>query len=158
MDSGHELVTQTETAYAELREALEGVPEARMTEAWLGTWSVREILIHMSGWHRQMIPALARIARGEAPYPDGAYDDFDTWNARFVDVLAELAASHRDFVAAAAALADEHLARAAAPAPSSRARAPSTTGSTRRRSASGERHTRRDARGRAQRGGPTRFS
>jgi hypothetical protein len=110
MDSGHELVTQTETAYAELREALEGVPEARMTEAWLGTWSVREILIHMSGWHRQMIPALARIARGEAPYPDGAYDDFDTWNARFVDVLAELAASHRDFVAAAAALADEHLA------------------------------------------------
>jgi hypothetical protein len=119
MDNGHELVAQTETAYDELREALEGLPEARMTDAWLGTWSVREILIHMSGWHREMIPALARIARGEAPYPDGAYDDFDAWNARFVearrgakvaDVLAELAASHRDFVVSATALADEHLA------------------------------------------------
>ena len=119
MDSRHELVAQTETAYAELGEAIEGVPEARMTDAWLGAWSVREILIHVSGWHREMIPALERIARGEAPYSDGAYDDFDAWNARFVearsgvkvaDVLAELAASHRDFVAAAAALADEHLA------------------------------------------------
>jgi hypothetical protein len=48
-----------------------------------------------------------------------SYDDFDAWNARFVearrgvkvaDVRAELAASHREFVAAAAALADEHLA------------------------------------------------
>lgn len=119
MQGEHELLAQTETAYAELREALEGVPEARMTSAWLGTWSVREILIHVSGWHREMIPALARIARGEAPYPDGAYDDVDAWNARFVearsgvkvaDALAELAASHRDFVAAAAALADDHLA------------------------------------------------
>jgi hypothetical protein len=119
MEHEHELLAETEAAYAELREALEGVPEARMTDTWLGTWGVREILIHVSGWHREMIPALARLARGEAPYPDGTYDDFDAWNARFVDarrgvkvadVLAELAASHRDFVAAAAALADEHLA------------------------------------------------
>jgi hypothetical protein len=50
-----------------------------------------------------MIPALERIGRGQAPYADGvSYDDFDAWNARFVearhgvkvaDVRAELAAS-----------------------------------------------------------------
>jgi hypothetical protein len=80
---------------------------------------VREILIHISGWHREMIPALARVARGEPSYPAGTYDDFDAWNARFVDrktgvktadVLAELAASHRAFMAAAAALPDAQLA------------------------------------------------
>jgi hypothetical protein len=74
---------------------------------------VREILIHISGWHGEMIPALARVAKGEAAYPAGTYDDFDTWNARFVagktgvkpaDVVAELDASHRAFMAAAAGL------------------------------------------------------
>jgi hypothetical protein len=91
-----------------------------MTETWLGSWGAREILIHISGWHREMIPAFERIGRGQPPYPDGvSYDDFDAWNARFVeakrgvkvaDVRAELAASHHDFLVAAAALSDEHLA------------------------------------------------
>ena len=120
METKHELLTETESAFTELREAVDGVPDARMTEPWLGSWGAREILIHISGWHREMIPALERIGRGQAPYPDGvSYDDFDAWNARFVeakrgvkvtDVRAELGDSHRDFVAAAAGLADEHLA------------------------------------------------
>ena len=60
------------------------------------------------------------FGRGEAPYPEGvSYDDFDAWNAKFVearrgvklsDVVAELEASHRDFVAAARALPDEQFA------------------------------------------------
>lgn len=120
MEDKQALLSEAESAYTELREAVDAVPDARMTEPWLGTWGAREILIHISGWHREMIPAFERIGRGEAPYPDGAsYDDFDAWNARFVeakrgvkvaDVRAELTASHRDFVAAAAKLADEHLA------------------------------------------------
>jgi hypothetical protein len=120
MGAKHELLTEAEAAYTELRVAVESVPDARMTETWLGSWGAREILIHISGWHREMIPALQRIGRGQPPYPDGvSYDDFDAWNARFVeakrgvkvaDVRAELAASHEDFVAAAGALADEHLA------------------------------------------------
>ena len=120
MGAKDELLSEAEAAYSELREVVDGVPDARMTETWLGSWGAREILIHISGWHREMIPALQRIGRGQAPYPDGvSYDDFDAWNARFVDakrgvkvadVRAELAASHRDFVATAAALPDEHLA------------------------------------------------
>jgi hypothetical protein len=120
MEGKRELLTEAEAAYSELREAVDSVPDARMTEPWLGSWGAREVLIHISGWHREMIPALERIGRGQTPYPDGvSYDDYDAWNARFVeakrgvkvaDVRAELAASHRDFVTAAAALADAHLA------------------------------------------------
>ena len=106
--------------FAELERAIEGLSDESMSRVWLGTWGVREILVHISGWHRAMIPALGSIARGvPAPYPAGTYDDFDAWNARFVaekagvkagDVLAELRTSHRDFMAAAGAVDDGHFA------------------------------------------------
>jgi hypothetical protein len=120
MDDKHALLSDAEAAYADLRQAVDGIPDARMSDVWLGTWGAREILVHISGWHREMIPALERIAAGKPPYPDGAaYDDFDAWNARFVaarhgvkvaDVRTELAESHRAFMAAAAALPAADLA------------------------------------------------
>jgi hypothetical protein len=118
------LLREADEAFTELRLAIDGLDEEAMGRVWLGTWGVREILIHITGWHREAIPGFARIARGEAaPYPVGTYDDFDGWNARFVaqkagvkvaDVLAELDASHRDFVAAAATVPEAHFAPDAA--------------------------------------------
>jgi Protein of unknown function (DUF1706) len=105
-------------AYGELREAVTGLDERQMTSAWLGTWGVKEIVIHIAGWDREMAPALARIERGEAAYPAGTYDDFNAWNARFVEagkhakiseILIDLEASHRGLVAAATALGEEHF-------------------------------------------------
>ena len=105
MSDKERLLREADEAFAELRRAIEGLSDEEMQQGWLGSWGVREILIHISGWHEVMTPALGRIARGEAPYPAGTYDDFDAWNARFVlrktgvktgDVLAELDASHRD--------------------------------------------------------------
>jgi hypothetical protein len=105
--------------FTDLEQAIEGLDDESMSRVWLGTWGVREILVHISGWHREMIPALERITRGaSAPYAAGTYDDFDGWNARFVaaragvkagDVLDELRASHRDFMAVARAVPDEHF-------------------------------------------------
>jgi hypothetical protein len=119
MSDKSRLVRDADEAFTELEQAIEGLGDDAMGRVWLGTWGVREILIHISGWHRAMIPALASIGRGEAlPYAAGTYDDFDAWNARFVadkagvkvaDVLAELAASHRAFVAAAAAVPEAHF-------------------------------------------------
>ena len=109
-------------AYGELREAVTGLDERQMTSAWLGTWGVKEIVIHIAGWDREMAPALARIERGEAAYPAGTYDDFNAWNARFVEagkhakiseILIDLEASHRGLVAAARALGEEHFAMGA---------------------------------------------
>jgi Protein of unknown function (DUF1706) len=110
------LLREADEAFAELRRAIDGLTDDEMRQAWLGSWGVREILIHISGWHEAMTPALGHIARGEVPYPAGTYDDFDAWNARFVlqktgvktaDVLAELDASHNGFVAAARAVPDQ---------------------------------------------------
>jgi hypothetical protein len=117
------VLRDADAVYGELRESFEGLTDDQMNQVWLGTWGVREILIHIAGWHRAMIPALAHIGRGEAPFPAGTYDDYDAWNARFVeaksgvkgaDVVAELEASHRDFVAAAAVLPPALLAEGGA--------------------------------------------
>jgi len=113
------LLREADEAFDELHQAIDGLTDEEMRRVWLGAWGVREIVIHISGWHREMVPALGRIGKDEAPYPAGTYDDFDAWNARFVerktgvktaDVLAELDAAHRAFVAAAAGLPDRHFA------------------------------------------------
>jgi len=105
------LLQEADEEFAALRKAIDGLTNEELCRVWLGSWSVREIVAHISGWHQAMTPGFHRIARGEEPYPRGTYDDFDAWNARFVeqkggmklaDVLAELVASQREFVAAAA--------------------------------------------------------
>ena len=105
------LLHDADQAFTELRGAIEGLSNDEMRRVWLGSWGVREILIHISGWHDEMTTALGRIGQGHAGYPAGTYDDFDAWNARFVDrkagvkpadVVTELEASHRAFIAAAA--------------------------------------------------------
>jgi hypothetical protein len=112
------LLREADEAYSELRQAIEGLTDEDMRVIWFGSWGVREILIHMSGWHGVATSGFGRIVRGEAPFPAGTYDDFDAWNARFVlqksgvkaaDVLAELDLSHAAFVAAAGALPATYL-------------------------------------------------
>jgi hypothetical protein len=105
-----ELLNEAARQYKAFHEAIQGLNEEHMTEVWLGTWSVRDIVAHMSGWHREMTPALERLARGERPLPPGvAYDDVEAWNARFAaaanreitDLLLDLDRSHEDFMQAA---------------------------------------------------------
>lgn len=116
MGAKRELLEKAEQEYDGLKAAIKGLDEAQMSQVWLGSWGVREILAHITGWHRETIPALERLGRGEAPYPDGAYDDFDRWNARFVearkgrpavDLLREVDASHRELLITASQLSDE---------------------------------------------------
>ncbi len=111
------LLSEAETELQAFKRSFAGLDEARMREVWLGTWSVRDIVAHISGWHREMIPALERLARGERPIPEGvSYDDVDAWNAKFAaarksaptaDILKELDASHAAFMQAAAAVAED---------------------------------------------------
>ena len=111
------LLSEAETEFTRFKGALAGLDEAKMREVWLGTWSARDIVAHISGWHRELAPALERIARGERPIAEGvSYDDVDAWNARFAearkaastaDILKELDASHTAFMRAAAAVPDE---------------------------------------------------
>ena len=118
MGDREKVLKDGDEAYGELREAIAGLDEARSRAVWLGTWGVKEILIHIAAWDREMAPALSRIGRGEAAYPAGTYDDFDNWNARFVEagkdaalheILVDLDASHRRLVTAAQALGEQHF-------------------------------------------------
>jgi hypothetical protein len=114
------LLGEAETEFTRFKRSLAGLDEAKMREVWLGTWSARDVAAHISGWHREMSPALERLARGERPVPEGvSYDDVDAWNARFADakksavtadILTELEASHAAFMRAAAAVPDERYA------------------------------------------------
>ena len=119
MDDKAAVLHDADAAFAELRQSIAGLGDEPMGRVMLGTWDTRDILIHITGWHREMIPALDRIARGESePYPAGTYDDYDAWNARFVaakigvkpaEIVAELETSHRDFVAAASAVPAQYF-------------------------------------------------
>ncbi|HEX7787684.1 MAG TPA: ClbS/DfsB family four-helix bundle protein [Methylomirabilota bacterium] len=111
------LLSEAETEFTRFKGAIAGLDEARMREVWLGTWSARDIVAHISGWQRELAPALERIARGERPIAEGvSYDDVDAWNARFAearkaastaDILKELDASHAAFMRAAAGVPDD---------------------------------------------------
>ena len=111
------LLSGAETEFAAFKRALAGLDEAQMREVWLGTWSARDIVAHISGWHREMAPALERMQKGERPIPEGvSYDDVDAWNGRFAearrgaataDILKELDASHAAFLQAAAGVPEE---------------------------------------------------
>ena len=119
MSNKQELLNEAARQYKAFHEAIHGLNEEQMTTVWLGTWSVRDIVAHMSGWHREMVPALERIARGERPVPAGvSYDDVDGWNEKFAaarsntpvaDVLLELDKTHEDFMHAAAQVPDERF-------------------------------------------------
>ena len=113
------LLAGAETEFARFKKAIAGLDEPRMREVWLGVWGVREIVSHISGWHRELGPALERLARGERPIAEGvSYEDVDAWNAKFAgaktsgataDILKELDASHAYFMKSAAAVPEERF-------------------------------------------------
>jgi hypothetical protein len=115
-----DLLNEAARAYRSFHEAIQGLNEAHMTEVWLGTWCVRDIVAHMSGWHRELGPALERMARGERPIPEGTnYEaEVDAWNEKFVatkrdtavaEVLLELDKSHEYFLHAAAQVPEDRF-------------------------------------------------
>jgi hypothetical protein len=118
MGAKQDLLRRAEEEFDGLKAAIKGLDDAEMRRVWLGTWGVREIVAHITGWHRELIPAIERVGRGEAAHADGAYDDADAWNARFVAasrgltpaaLLDELDRSHRELVRVASRLPDEEF-------------------------------------------------
>src|SRR3990172_9184416 len=113
------LLAALDSGFAGLLDAVSGLSEEQMSRVWYGDWSVRDILAHVAGWHREEIAMLERMARGERAVPETAdYSDDDAWNARFAakwraasagEVLAELNASKEAYVAAAGRLPEERF-------------------------------------------------
>ena len=120
MSPKQQLLDEAALQFQAFHEAIHGLNEEQMTEPCLGAWSIRDIVAHISGWHRELIPALERLGRGERPFPEGvSYDDVDAWNARFAaaqrdvevtEVLLELDRSHERFMHAAAQVPEDRYA------------------------------------------------
>ena len=114
-----ELLNEAAREYKSFHEALQGLNESQMSEVWLGTWAVKDIVAHIAGWHEEMGPALERLSRGERPIAEGvSYEDVDAWNARFAsarrgtpvaDVLLELDKTHEYFLRVAAGVPGERF-------------------------------------------------
>ena len=120
MSAKDDLLKQVAEEFAAFKAAYAGLTDAQLTQVMLGTWSTREILCHVAGWHREMVPVLERIARGEKPVPEGvSYDEPYPWNEKFVrayagkpvtEVMAEVEASHKALMAAARKVPEERFA------------------------------------------------
>ncbi len=117
MSHKQDLLSRAAEEYRAFHQAIDGLNEAELTEVWLGSWSIRDIAAHMSGWHREMGPALERMALGERPVPPGvSYEDVGAWNAKFAaakrqtpvtEVLLDFDRSHEAFMRAADAVPEE---------------------------------------------------
>ena len=96
------LLAELDEVFAELQRTYRDLGEAQKRVVMQGTWSVKDILVHIAGWHREMAPALTRLGRGEKPVPEGVdYTEVDAWNARWVE-----AARHTPVTAVERELAD----------------------------------------------------
>ncbi len=109
-----ETVQKLQDSFAEILKSVDGIDERAATAVFLGTWSVKDILAHLGGWHHQMTTAMERMARGEKPTPEGVdFSDADGWNARFAaamkpqstfTVIADLKQSFANYARAAQAI------------------------------------------------------
>ena len=119
MDDRESLIKDLNGEYENFFGVLMTLGDRDKTEVMLGTWAIRDIVVHVGAWQREMAGALERMARGERPTPEGVdYSDEDAWNARWVaeskgkspgQVEAELHAAKEEFVRAIRALPEERL-------------------------------------------------
>ena len=71
MSRKNDLLREAALQYRAFHEAMHGLNEEQLTEMWLGAWSIRDIIAHIAGWHREMTPALERLASGQRPISRG---------------------------------------------------------------------------------------
>ena len=112
-------LSTVEQGFDELLKTVEGLDDDAMSQRFYGEWNAKDVLAHVAGWHEQMTEAMARMARGERPTPEGVdYSDSDKWNARFAaamraqrsdTVVAMLRQSFANYLRAARAIPDDRF-------------------------------------------------
>lgn len=82
-----EVLERIEASYRNLVEAIEGVPEDRLSEPRaIGEWSVKDVLAHTAYWNERSLTRIERKLRGEAVEDGG-----DSWQVVNERVQAERA-------------------------------------------------------------------
>ena len=120
MSDKSEAMSALETARRQTLEAIEGIPEDKMTAPAFGDWSVKDVLCHLTSWEQSATPDLQRVGRGHIPQlATFRAEDVDEWNAHMMrsrnlfslpQVIFELEDSHRQLVDTLNALPDNMFA------------------------------------------------
>lgn len=96
------LVAELAAARRGLLDVARAVPESRQDTAFLGSWSVKDILAHLVGWDHANLEAVAAVRSGQLPAFYAHYDpDWRRFNADLVRQYRQ--ASLADAIAAAEA-------------------------------------------------------
>jgi len=114
-DKSDAIATLEATRRATL-EAIDGIPEDRMTVPAFGNWSTKDVLCHLTSWEQLAVADLQRVGRGHIPQlATFRPEDVDEWNACLMrsrnlfplpQVMFELEDSRRQLVDALNALPD----------------------------------------------------
>jgi hypothetical protein len=104
-----QLLRRLDKAWIAFRESYDGLPEARLLEPGVtGTWSVRDLLAHVTTWEEEALKNLPLILKGGKPAPYSVkYGGIDAFNAQMTeqkrhlslsDVLRQLDETHRRLI------------------------------------------------------------
>lgn len=102
------LISDLIQARRSILEAAACLPPDRRDEAFLGTWSVKDLLAHLIGWDFVNIESVQAVLADQMPAFAAHYDpDWRTYNARLVaeyrkddwdELLSSIAASHQKLI------------------------------------------------------------
>jgi hypothetical protein len=106
-------------ARKDILDAVAGFNPKQQNQVFLGEWSIKELLAHLTGWDRTYIAAVQDLQAGELPSFYAAYDeDWQTYNLNLVreyvkddwsELISEVKESHKQLVDYLQTLNEEDL-------------------------------------------------
>src|SRR5438270_12250720 len=100
-----QLLKQLEKAWTAIKESYAGLSDSQLTEPGaMGTWSVKDILAHVSTWEEEALKYLPLILTGGRPPRYSRYGGIDAFNAEMTeqkrglapcDLMRQLHETHR---------------------------------------------------------------
>ncbi len=116
MSDKSDAIAVLEAARVETLDAINGIPEEKMSAVAFGTWSVKDVLCHLASWEQYAVPDLQRVSRGHVPQmATFRLEDVDDWNAHLMrsrnlfplpQVMSEVEESRRQLIDTLNALPD----------------------------------------------------
>ena len=82
MSDKSDAIAALEAARRDTLDAINGIPEDKLTVPAFGTWSTKDVLCHLTSWEQLAVADLQRVGRGHIPQlATFRGEDVDDWNA-----------------------------------------------------------------------------
>ncbi len=116
-----QLLKQLDKEWTAIKESYAGLSDSQLTEPGvMGTWSVKDILAHVSTWEEEALKYLPLTLTGDRPPRYSQYGGIDAFNAQMTeqkrglalsDVLRQLDETHRRLIDYIRSMPEEHFTR-----------------------------------------------